>query len=73
MLTWQENPERDIAHYVISKKAAFSSEVVGRIEKPPFAHTPEKDGTFKLRVQAVDADGLESEWSEEFRIKLEKN
>lgn len=72
MLTWQENPERDITHYVIFKKATFSSEVVGRIEKPPFTYTPEKGGTIRIKVQAVDADGLESEESEEFRVKLEK-
>jgi fibronectin type 3 domain-containing protein/curli biogenesis system outer membrane secretion channel CsgG len=72
MLTWQENPERDITHYEIVKRGTWSQEVVGRTEKPPFAYTPEKGGKFKLRVQAVDADGLKSEESDEFIVKLEK-
>jgi hypothetical protein len=72
MLTWQENPERDITHYIVVKRGTFSREPVGRTEKPPFAYTPEKGGNFRLQVQAVDADGLESEESEEFSIKLEK-
>jgi len=72
ILTWHENPEQDISHYLVVKRGFLSSETIGTSEKPPFIYEPEKGGTLRLRVRAVDADALESVDSKEFTIKVPK-
>lgn len=72
ILTWHENPEQDIGHYLIVKRGFFSSETIGTAVKPPFVYEPEKGGTLHFRIRAVDADALESADSKEFTIKVKK-
>ena len=72
IVTWHDNPERDITHYIIVKGGFLSTEELGRADKPPFVFSPERGKTVRFRIKAVDADGLESEASDEFRIKIGK-
>jgi fibronectin type 3 domain-containing protein len=72
LLTWHENPERDIARYLIFRSGILSDKPLGEAALPPFIFQPQEGGTYRLRVRAVDADGLESPPSEPFTIKVKK-
>ncbi len=74
VLTWTPNAEPDLRHYVVesSSRAAGGFGVLARVtpgEDPPSAAKRSLgDGEVRFfRVRAVDADGLESEWSEAVR------
>ena len=68
-LVWQANPEADIAHYIVQMSVAPDRGFVeaGRVEADALRGL-KQDGlppglTRYYRIKAVDADGLESEWS----------
>ena len=68
-LSWKPNPEKDINRYIIYRSDAAGKEYK-KIEVQPgnktdFIDTKLPDGkTYSYKIKAVDADGLESEFSE---------
>ena len=71
LLSWKANPELDIDHYEISS-GSFLSGLLGETKEPQFLYKQkEKPGTeLKFLVQAVDQNGLESEYSEPLIVML---
>lgn len=66
-LAWAPNPERDIDHYVVSRRPAGAGSFadVGRSSGRGFTDTGLDDGKpYQYRIRAVDAEGLASEPSE---------
>jgi len=68
-LSWKPNPEKDIQRYIIYRSDAAGKEYK-KIEAHPgnktdFIDTKLADGkTYYYKIKAVDADGLESEFSQ---------
>jgi fibronectin type 3 domain-containing protein len=71
-ITWQPNPEKDIARYVIFKKGFLSWDKTGESTVTDFSYREElkKGKTFTFRLTAVDLSNLESEPSEEVSITI---
>jgi hypothetical protein len=68
-LSWKPNPEKDIHRYIIYRSDAGEKEYkkIGAQpgNKTDFVDTKLADGkTYYYRIKAVDADGLESEFSQ---------
>ncbi len=68
-LTWRANPEKDIKHYVVyrSEDAGEGYKKITTVpgDKTDFIDAKRADGaTHSYKVKAIDADGLESEFSE---------
>jgi subtilase family serine protease len=59
-LTWNPNPEPDIAHYVVFR----DGERIGTTSTPNWVDPGLENGTYRYTVTAVDAAGLESEESD---------
>jgi len=73
-LSWHKNPEMDIAHYQVFKKAFFSWEKVGETIDPIFFYKDElKEGkTLVFMVKAADTSKMVSEPSEEISYLVPK-
>lgn len=76
-LTWQANPEKDIALFNILRAPATEESTytnVGQVRgKTEFADLELQDGVAYLyRVQAEDADGLQSELSDPIRVRTKQ-
>lgn len=71
LLSWQQNPEKDINFYEISK-GGFFSRVTGTSVEPFFLyrHEEEPQTEISFMVRAVDSDGLKSEYSEQVTIVI---
>lgn len=70
-IEWLDNPERDIAKYLVYMKG-FLWKMLGETSRPSFSYTGElKEGkTLTFRVIAVDATELESEPSAEVSVTV---
>jgi len=74
-LSWQKNPEEDIAQYQVFKKTFLSWNKIGEITEPIFFYNSELKGGKKIffRVKAVDNTNLTSKPSEEISITVPKS
>lgn len=66
-LSWEANPERDIARYVVSRKTGLGGGFKDVGSSKPAGYSDERldDGTrYHYTIRAVDVDGLESDASE---------
>lgn len=74
LLSWQPNPEADIDHYRILKRAFFTWDLVGESAAPSFQlpFVIEKGDKETLRVVAVDKSGLVSEPAAEIVVAVPK-
>jgi fibronectin type 3 domain-containing protein len=65
-ISWETNPEADIARYHIYRKIAFGFRKIGSAKGTSYADEKLRDGkTYTYKVTAVDRDGLESPFSTE--------
>ena len=74
-LSWNKNPEEDIAQYQVFKKAFLSWIKIGETTDPIFFYNSELKGGKKIvfRVKAVDNTNLTSKPSEEISITVPKS
>lgn len=66
-LTWQANPEKDIATYHIYRTAGDKDDFskVAKVDKTSYVDKSLKDGvTYRYKIQAEDKDALLSDYSE---------
>lgn len=66
-LAWAPNPERDIAHYIVSRRSGRLEKLrdVGKAPAPPHCDEGLEDAkTYQYTIRAVDQDGLVSDASE---------
>ncbi|MEJ2744825.1 MAG: hypothetical protein P8123_03935, partial [bacterium] len=66
-LSWNANPESDIAHYVVSRRTGRRGgfKDVGRSKSNGYSDDGLGDGArYYYKIRAIDADGLESDASE---------
>jgi fibronectin type 3 domain-containing protein/TolB-like protein len=66
-LSWEANPESDVAHYVVSRKQGRGRRFkdVGSSKTNDYSDARLDDGTrYHYTIRAVDVDGLESDASE---------
>lgn len=66
-LAWGANPEKDIAHYVVSRKTGLGGgfKDVGSSKSTAYSDEKLDDGTrYHYTIRAVDVDGLESDASD---------
>jgi fibronectin type 3 domain-containing protein len=69
-LTWEPNPEPDIATYTIYLRSFFTDKEIGNTGELEFATESLKpDDEYSISVTAVDKDGLESEKSEPITVR----
>jgi hypothetical protein len=73
-ITWQKNPESDIANYNVFKKEFLTWEPVGACVETEFFYSKnlKKGKEVVFRITAVDETNLESKSSEEIKIKIPK-
>ncbi|MCK5553521.1 MAG: fibronectin type III domain-containing protein [Deltaproteobacteria bacterium] len=65
-ISWEANPEDDIARYHIYRKTPFGFRKIGSTNGISYTDEKLKDGkTYTYKVSAVDRDGLESPFSKE--------
>ena len=65
-ISWEANPEADIARYHIFRKTPFGFRKIGAAEGTSFTDKKLKGGkTYTYKVTSVDRDGLESPSSKE--------
>ena len=71
-ITWQPNPEQDIARYVVTRKSFLFWDKMGESTGTNFVYRGElkKGKSFTFRIIAVDQTSLESEPSEEVSITI---
>lgn len=74
LLSWQKNPEADIDHYRILKRAFFTWDLVGESAEPSFQlpFVIEKGDNETVRIVAVDKTGLVSEPAAEIVVAVPK-
>jgi fibronectin type 3 domain-containing protein len=69
-LSWQSNPEPDIATYKIYLKSFMADKEIGSTEKVPFTiSTLDGDKEYAVAITAVDKDGLESKKSATVKVR----
>jgi len=65
-ISWEANPEADIARYHVYKKKGFRFKRIGVSQGNTYTDNKLKGGkTYRYKVTAVDEDGLESPFSQE--------
>jgi fibronectin type 3 domain-containing protein len=69
-LSWEPNPEPDIATYKIYLRSFFTDKEIGSTDELEFTTESLKpDDEYSVSVTAVDKDGLESEKSEPITVR----
>jgi fibronectin type 3 domain-containing protein len=69
-LSWKPNPEPDIVKYKIYVRSFLTDKKIGNTETTTFTiDTLKPDEEYTVSVTAVDKDGLESEKSEQIKVR----